>query len=199
MSFYSTIYAWTIRKKRISQNTSLRLTNLATARPENKSMVLSKQWRRRKGILKSEKVTDGWWRRFMERQPQLSLRRGDPTAHVFMNAVNKEGYFALLEETLNEHDLMNSPSQLYNMDESGVPLDSHPPNVIAKRVQKNVRYRTASNKDQITVIGCANAAGQSVPPMIISKTSTSTMNPPNVSTPMRAITSQLPSQLAPQP
>ena len=93
-----------------------------------------------KGILKSEKVTDGWWRRFMERQPQLSLRRGDPTAHVRMNAVNKEsieGYFDLLEETLNEHDLLNSPGQLYNMDESGVPLDSRPPNVIAKRGQKS--------------------------------------------------------------
>ena len=47
------------------------------------------------------------------------------------------------------------------MDESGVPLDSRPPNVIAKRVQKKARYRTAGNKVQITVIGCANAAGQS--------------------------------------
>ena len=123
-----------------------------------------------KGILKSGKVTDGWWRRFMERQPQLSLRRGDATAHVHMNAVNKEtmeSYFNLLEETLNEHGLMNSPGQLYNMDESGVPLDSRPPNVIAKRGQKKVRYRTIGSKDQITVIGCANAAGQSVPPMVI--------------------------------
>ena len=124
-----------------------------------------------KGLLKvDEKVTDGWWRRFMERQPQLSLRRGDATAHVRMNAVNKEtidGYFDLLEETLNVHGLMNSPGQLYNMDESGIPLDSRPPNVIAKRGQKKVRYRTAGNKDQITVIGCANAAGQSVPPMVI--------------------------------
>lgn len=47
------------------------------------------------------------------------------------------------------------------------PLDSRPPNIIAKRGQKKVRYRTAGNKNQITVIGCANAAGQSVPPMVI--------------------------------
>ena len=76
-----------------------------------------------KGHLKTNKVTDGWWRRFMERQPQLSLRRGDATAHVRMNAVNKEaieGYFDLLEETLKEYGLMDSPGQLYNMDESGL-------------------------------------------------------------------------------
>ena len=31
---------------------------------------------------------------------------------------------------------MNSPGQLYNMDKSGIPLDSCPPNVIAKQRQK---------------------------------------------------------------
>ena len=48
----------------------------------------------------------------MERQPQLSLRRGDATAHVRMNAVNQEaieGSFDLLKETLNKHGLMDSP------------------------------------------------------------------------------------------
>ena len=35
-----------------------------------------------KGVLKGEKVTQGWWRRFCERQPDISLCRGDPTAHV---------------------------------------------------------------------------------------------------------------------
>ena len=29
-----------------------------------------------------QKVTDGWFRRFMERQPKLSLRKGDATANV---------------------------------------------------------------------------------------------------------------------
>ena len=97
-----------------------------------------------KGLLKvDEKVTDGWWRRFMERQPQLSLRRGDATAHVRMNAVNKEtidGYFDLLEETLNVHGLMNSPGQLYNMDKSGIPFDFRPPNIIESITQKSRKF-----------------------------------------------------------
>ena len=40
-----------------------------------------------------------------------------------------------------EHDLMSRPAQIYNMDKSGVTLDPRPPNVIAKRGQKKVRYR----------------------------------------------------------
>ena len=31
---------------------------------------------------------------------------------------------------------MNSPAQIYNMDESGMSLDARPPNVVAKRGQK---------------------------------------------------------------
>ncbi len=112
----------------------------------------------------------GWWRRFLDRQPQLSLRRGDSTAHVRMDSVNKEaieGYFDLLEDTLKEHNLMNSPGQLYNMDESGMPLDHRCPNVVVRRGEKKVRYRVSGKKEQITILGCANALGQTVPPMVI--------------------------------
>ncbi len=124
---------------------------------------------REKDVLRSCHVLDGWWRRFLERQLQLSLRKGDPTAHIRMNAVTREvieGYYDLLEETLREHNLTNSPAQIYNMDKSGVPLDHRPPNVVAKRGQKKVRYRVAGKKEQITVLGCANTVGQALPPMV---------------------------------
>ena len=75
----------------------------------------------------------------LERQSQLTLRKGNRTAHVCMNAVTKdaiEGYCNLLEETLCEHDLTNKPSHIYNMDESGMPFDHCPHNVVARRGQK---------------------------------------------------------------
>lgn len=72
-----------------------------------------------------------------------------------------------MEETLCEHDLTNKPSQIYNMDESGMPLDHCPPNVVARRGQKKIRYRVAGKKEQITILGCANAAGLALPPMVI--------------------------------
>lgn len=69
-----------------------------------------------KGVLKKEKVTDGWFRRFKERQPQLSLRRGDATANVRMNCLNKETveqYFSMLKYVLLEHNLLDSPAHAY--------------------------------------------------------------------------------------
>ena len=40
-------------------------------------------------------------------------------------------------------------------------------NIVAKSGQKKVNYRQSGKKEQITVIGCGNAAGQSIPPMVI--------------------------------
>ena len=106
----------------------------------------------------------------MERQPHLSLCHGDSTAHICMDSMNRESmeaYFNLLEDTLKEPDLMNRPAQIYNMDESGMPLDARPPNVVAKRGQKKVRYQQPGKKEQISVIGYPNAVGQSIPLMVI--------------------------------
>ena len=67
---------------------------------------------RETGLLQSTCVTDGWWRRFTERQKDLTLRRGDATAHVRMDAVNRKaikGYYAILKDTLEAHDLMDRP------------------------------------------------------------------------------------------
>ena len=65
-------------------------------------------------VLKGEKISVGWWRRFLECQPNLTLRRGDSTAHVRMDAVNQETmdqYFSLLGEVLMEHNLVDKPLQ----------------------------------------------------------------------------------------
>ena len=60
-----------------------------------------------------------------------------------MNAINSETvnhYFNLLESTLEDNGLIHSPSQIYNVDESGIPLDPKAPNIIAQTGTKKVRY-----------------------------------------------------------
>ena len=32
-----------------------------------------------KGVLRGVRISDGWWRRFLQRHPNLSLRSGDST------------------------------------------------------------------------------------------------------------------------
>ena len=107
----------------------------------------------------------------MERNPTLSLRKGDSTANARMSAMdNKEAierYFTILEDVLTENNLADKPSQIYNVDESGMPLDHHPPRILVKKGQRKVRYRTSGNKSQVTVVGCVNAAGSSIPPFVI--------------------------------
>ena len=125
---------------------------------------------REKGILKKDCITHGWWNRFLERQGDLSLRRSDSTAHVRMNAINRETlqqYFSLLKDVLDEHDLHSKPAQIYNVDETGVPFDYKVPNVVAKVGSKKIRYRQSGRKGQVTVVAFASAVGQAIPPMII--------------------------------
>ena len=52
------------------------------------------------------------------------------------------------------------------MDETGVPLDPKTPKVFCKKGQKMVWYCSLGNKSQITVIGCANAMSQALPPSL---------------------------------
>ena len=76
-------------------------------------------------------------------------------------------YFKLLEETLTEHDLINKPSRIYNMDETGMPLDHKQPKRIAPKGMRKVHGLVSGDKSQITVVACANAAGHALPPMVI--------------------------------
>ena len=87
-----------------------------------------------------------------------------------MDAVNKETmepYFSLLNDVMTEHDLHSNPSQINNVDETGVPLDPRAPNVVAAKGTKKVRYRQSGKKGQVTVVACASAPGHTIPPMAI--------------------------------
>ena len=80
-----------------------------------------------------------------------------------MNCLNEDviaDYFELLKEELTKNKLMNSPSRIYNVDETGICLDGH-------KGQKKVWYRTSGNKSQVTVIACMSASGQCIPPFVI--------------------------------
>ena len=70
------------------------------------------------------------WRRMVAEvfwtPTQANTARGDAMAHVRMDAMNKE---TLDQSVMEEDDLLNKLSQIYNVDESRVPLDPRPPNI----------------------------------------------------------------------
>ena len=115
---------------------------------------------------------EGWWIRFMARNPKLSLRTTDPLSRVRRNAVtedNMKQYFSLLEKTLTDSNLLNKASLIYNMDETGMPLNAKPFKRVALKGTKKVQGPATGSKSQITVVACANAAGHVLAPMVIFK------------------------------
>lgn len=56
------------------------------------------------------------------------------------------------------------PEAIYNMDETGMPLESHPPKIVDEKGQKKVRYQTSGQKQQITIIGCGSVTEHVIPP-----------------------------------
>ena len=65
--------------------------------------------------LKAARVTHGWWQKFKERNPSVSLRSGDSTAAVRLDAVNEENmnnYFDMLKDVFDKGDFWNHPEAI---------------------------------------------------------------------------------------
>ncbi len=88
----------------------------------------------------------------MQRWPKLTLRKGDALAQTHANTVTAniiKTYFALVEKTLMSNDLVIHANRVYNMDQSGSPLDLKPSMVVTLRGTKKVHCRTFGNILQI--------------------------------------------------
>ena len=67
-------------------------------------------------------------------------------------------------------DALRDPKRVYNCDESGFPLNGNIGRVkavLAKKGAKHVMKRERGTKIQITVLGCANAAGDFMSPYLV--------------------------------
>ena len=65
---------------------------------------------------------------------------------------------------------LRDPKRMFNCDESGFPLDGNAGRirlVLAKKGSKHVMKRDRGTKTQITVLGCANAAGNFMSPYLV--------------------------------
>ena len=58
-------------------------------------------------------------------------------------------------------------NRIYNVDETGMPLNHSAPKIVTGRGHKKVRYRTPGNKCPITISGCASATGHAIPSFVI--------------------------------
>ena len=65
------------------------------------------------------------------------------------------------------NQLLDQPCLIFNMDETGMPLDPKPPKIVTWKGHKNPSQVSGGVKTQITIVGCVSAGGQCLPPMVI--------------------------------
>ena len=122
-----------------------------------------------------KKVSNGWWESFCGRHPQLCIRTAEKLSYARLKATDPvvlDRYFDLLETTLEEYDLFEAPSRIFNCDETGLCYQHKSPCVVGIKGQHHPRAVTTGNKRQVTVMACANAAGYYIPPFAIFKRKT---------------------------
>ena len=121
-------------------------------------------------------VTSGWWSKFIARHHrELSLRTPATLSLSRASASSQasiDNYFDILEHSLLSTGLHNYPALIFNMDESGFPLDPKPLKTIDSRGSRNPYCISSGSKSQVSVAACVSAAGQSLPPYIIWKRKT---------------------------
>lgn len=131
-------------------------------------LALAQQIVDRKGI--NTMVTRGWWKRFCQRNPQLSHRTAVPLSVARAVATDEhvmDRYFEMLTDTLSNNGLMHKPMQLYNCDETGMPLGAYHHKVVAQAGSNPTCITSNSSKSQVTVLACVSATGVAMPPFVI--------------------------------
>nr|XP_023016380.1 tigger transposable element-derived protein 6-like [Leptinotarsa decemlineata] len=121
----------------------------------------------------SRRAGHHWLRSFMERHTELSVRQAEGLSLVRAQGLNREEInkmFELLLHILTEHDLLDKPERIFNIDETGVQLNNNPGKVIATKGAKSVHSVTSGEKGEtMSVIACCNAAGNFLSPVVIIK------------------------------
>ena len=108
-----------------------------------------------------------WWELFKKRYPVLTLRLPEYLQLSCARWCTPEvitAWFSDFELFLAEHNVKDSPTQIWNADEAGFSLCPKSSRVISMKSDKNVYGITGDSKDQITCLCVANAAGEVLPP-----------------------------------
>ncbi|XP_060602779.1 uncharacterized protein LOC132755864 [Ruditapes philippinarum] len=125
-----------------------------------------------------------WYYAFLKRHPELSARSPQQLAkeRTIITPKRADQWFSdflkFMSEEVNDPLLWKDPTRWFNADESGFPLCPQSGNVLAPRGVPNIYNFTSSDKTQITVLACMNAAGLYLRPLIVYAGQRLTYNPP---------------------
>lgn len=110
-----------------------------------------------------------WYSGFMSRWPELKVLkpRGLEIQRARATTVDcVSSYYKELGSILTKYNLHDRPERIYNVDEKGLSTSHKPPSIVTGCDSKPQAVTSAS-RTTVTVIGCGNALGYSVPPFFV--------------------------------
>lgn len=114
-----------------------------------------------------------WLKLFLKRHPQLTKRKAqmmNPARAQKLNKFIVSDHFDKVKSLREELHIENRPECLYNMDEKGCRISlHHQQTVLAQKGIKRLHQIANEHAESVTVVGCVNAIGNAIPPMILFK------------------------------
>ncbi|XP_022821491.1 uncharacterized protein LOC111352973 [Spodoptera litura] len=114
-----------------------------------------------------------WLRLFLKRHPELARRKAQMMNPARAQKLNKDivgDHFSKYKSVLDRLGIEHKPESIYNIDEKNCRISlHHQQEVLTARGRKRVHQIANEHAESVTVVGCGNAIGSAIPPMILFK------------------------------
>ncbi|KAK2578344.1 hypothetical protein KPH14_005571 [Odynerus spinipes] len=119
--------------------------------------------------IENKMAGEEWFRSFMKRNPELSVRASQATSLSRATSFNKTNVTAFYDNLQTVMDRHKFESQdIYNVDETGVTTVQKPDRFVARRGTRQVGALTSAERGTlVTLAFVANALGNVIPPFFV--------------------------------